>query len=555
MSVRNGFVLLLAFSALLFLAACGGSGNSVAKPVPPPSGTFSNSNLNGTYVFSVSGTDASGFPYAVVGTIAANGSGGNNKGAITGGTIDINDSEFTPAPGLAINSNGSYSVGTDGRGQFTIATTTSNPFNNFGNGTMVFDFVLSSSSHGLITQFDGNGSGSGTIDLQTANIAPTGTYAFSFFGISALTSTSAIPAAAVGAFTLNSSGTITASASDFNNNNFVTPNQALSGTVALGPSATPSTTLTTPFGALIFDVYAIDGSHLKFIETDTVGPLLSGDAFSQTATTISGTNAFTLAGSYLGNVAAAGGFMVTDGSGTITSGTEDYNNGGASSSVPAFSGSYSSAGSLIPGRLVLTLSGFFGGSTFAAYPSSGGLLLLESDGTGVMTGAAYPQTTTAFSASSQGYALNLSGANAGIGNGSVEVDDIAEFTASAAASSAGTLTTGIIDENFDPGGTPNLGLSLSSGTYGAIDSTGRYGLSVKAGNSSRSTLNGGLGLTFYTVDGTTFPFIETDTGGQVSTGVFVIQNPTAAASAAASQSHMFVPQPLVRAHITRQKKN
>ena len=75
MSVRNGIALLLALSTLLFLAGCGSGSNSPA-PVPPPSGNFSNANLNGTYVFSVSGTDSTGAPYAIVGTFTANGSGG-----------------------------------------------------------------------------------------------------------------------------------------------------------------------------------------------------------------------------------------------------------------------------------------------------------------------------------------------------------------------------------------------------------------------------------------------------------------------------------------------
>src|SRR5580700_10038794 len=108
MSVRNGIVLLLALSALLFLGACGS--NSVTHPVAPPSGNFSNSNLNGTYVFSVSGVDqVNGAPYAIVGTLTANGSGG-----ITGGAFDINDEITTgPIPNAAINNNGTYHVNVD----------------------------------------------------------------------------------------------------------------------------------------------------------------------------------------------------------------------------------------------------------------------------------------------------------------------------------------------------------------------------------------------------------------------------------------------------------
>ncbi|MGA7302497.1 MAG: hypothetical protein WBX10_19425, partial [Candidatus Sulfotelmatobacter sp.] len=184
MSVRNGIVLLVALSTLLFLAACGGSGTSIATPVAPPSGAFSNSNLNGTYVFSVSGTDANGAPYAMVGTFTANGSGGNGKGSITAGTFDINDSAVfsSPAAGVSITSGSTYSVTADGRGQAVIATniTSGTPGQTFPN--LTFDFVLTDSSHGLITEFDSFGSGSGTLDLQAANTTPSGTYAFSLSG-------------------------------------------------------------------------------------------------------------------------------------------------------------------------------------------------------------------------------------------------------------------------------------------------------------------------------------------------------------------------------------
>ena len=97
MSFRNRIALLLALSTLLLLVACGSNGN--VNPTPPPSGSFSNADLSGTYVFSVNGIDSNGATYAIVGTFIANGKGGNNS--ITGGTIDINDAEFqflTPTP-------------------------------------------------------------------------------------------------------------------------------------------------------------------------------------------------------------------------------------------------------------------------------------------------------------------------------------------------------------------------------------------------------------------------------------------------------------------------
>ena len=60
---------------------------------------------------------------------------------------------------------------------------------------------------------------------------------------------------------------------------------------------------------------------------------------------------------------------------------------------------------------------------FAAYPSSGGLQMLEIDNGGMTNGVAYSQSDTTL-ASGEGYGMNLSGVTP---NGARE-DDIAEFT-------------------------------------------------------------------------------------------------------------------------------
>jgi hypothetical protein len=543
MSVRNATVLLLALSTLLFLAACGSSGSSPATPVAPPSGAFSNSNLNGTYVFSISGVDSNADPYAMVGTLTANGSGGNGKGGITGGTFDINDGAGGFQPGASINSNSTYSIGQDGRGEAMIGTNISTLPN------ITFDFVLSSSSHGLITEFDSFGSGSGTLDLQASGVTPSGSYAFSLSGAA---SNSGSPWATVGNFTV-SGGTFSGS-DDFNESDLAFSGSTITGSLALGPSATPATTLAVVSSSSssvfngTFDAVAIDATHLKFIEMDATATL-SGDAYSQTSPTIAaGTLAFTLAGAEFG----AGGLMTTNGTGGIT-GTEDYNVGGTTVSSQTSPVPFGAAYAVDPtnaGRYTLSsFTTFEGGSLYAAYPSSGGLLLLEIDGSGISVGAAYPQTAGATFAAPQGYAMNLSGTNiAGVGNGVVEVDDIAEL----AAASGGTLSSGIIDENYAPTGSQTLGIALSGGSYGTIGSGGRYGISATAGNSKTSTLNGGFNLTFYAVDGTTFPFVELDSG-QVSTGLIVLQNTSASSPAVAKP--MFVVRPLIHPNVARQNKN
>jgi hypothetical protein len=512
MSLRNRLVVPVIFSALALLAGCGSSSPNI---IPPPTGGFTNSNLNGTYVFSVSGYDSVGDPYAIVGTLTANGTGG-----ITGGALDMNDTGATPASNVAVGSS-SYKVGADGRGTVTLNAST--PFGS----SITLDFVLQDSSHGLVTEFDGNASGSGTLDVQTSGTTPTGSYAFSLFGNGDF--------ATVGDFTVGSGGSISG-LEDFNSAGAIYPDLTLSGTLAVGPSSTPSTTFTAGSFGLTFDVFAIDATHLKFIEMDS-GSELEGDAYSQTSTSMPvGTLPFTLSGSLAGGSTpfVAGGFIVTDASNDINStSSEDYNLNGTSVTTQsvAFSGTYTAAGS---GRYTLsTPSPFVGGSEFAAYPSSAGVFLLEIDGSlGSLSGIAYPAQSSTTFATGQGYGLNLTGDNVGVGG--AEVDDIAEFT----AASSGAIT-GYVDENSGVNG-PTGNISL--GTTSSFQDLGGGRGEIGTGANSINTLNGGFLLTYYTVDGTTVPFIESDSG-QVALGVMLEQDASssAAAIAKAGVKHLYVP--------------
>jgi hypothetical protein len=548
MSVRNAFVLLLALSSILFLIACGGSGTQPANPVAPPTGGFGNSDLNGTYVFSVSGTDATDYAYAMAGTFTANGggSGCSTKGQITSGTLDIADIDETEFSGPVARAtiSGSYCIGVDGRGQATVTT-------NIGQGfpSLTFDFVLQNNSHGLITEFDSFGTSSGTLDLQSAGVTPSGPYAFLFSG--STYGSSNTPFASAGNFTVSTGGGMAGTA-DFNDGAAATyTNEALAGKVLVSSSA-PSTTFTTAtYSGLVFDVFPIDATHLKFIEMDSTANQ-SGDAFSQTTTTMpTGNLAFTLEGEISSSIFAAGGYMVTDGAGDITSSSsEDFNQDGTLSPTtsPSFTGSYA-ATTGNAGRYILNgFSGFSGGTSYAAYPSSGGVLMLEVEDppVGITTGAAYAQASGASFATSQGYGLNLSGVNL---PASSEVDDIAEFT----ADSSGATVTGIIDENSTVDGPATYGSPLS-GTYGLVGTSGRGEIAATAGTSTaNTTLNGGFSLLFYTVDGVTFPFMEYDTT-QISTGVFVEQNPPTSSSGVAKAHAMYVPHPLFHPRSAKQKK-
>jgi hypothetical protein len=504
MSLRN-LTLAIILSTLAILAGCSSSSNTAT---PPPSGKFSVSNLTGSYAFSAAGTDSGGAPFSLAGSLQANGSGG-----ITGGALTLNDASLSaPFSGLAITG-GSYTVTADGRGKASLST---------AQGPVVLDFVLLSNSHALVTRYDNNGTGSGTMDLQNTvtQTQLAGSYAFSLGGID----TSGAPLATVGSFTIDSTGAITAGVEDFNDQGFAYPSLTLAGSVTAGTGSDPGTaTLTatnsssvSTFGTLNFDVYAVDATHLKFVQKDA-SPILAGDVFTQQGAALPSTSkqlVFTMAGGVNAPL-AIGGYMTIDGVSAISGGLEDVNDNG---SVPAplnFSGSYAASGP-VGGRTLLTLTGFSGATQLVAYPTtSAGIQLLEIDNGGLLSGGAVVQTAGAALAASQGYGLGLAAINIGGVTGAFEEDDIAEFATTS------TGVSGLVDINDE--GTLSFDQTLN-GSY-TLDSpaTGR-------GVLTSNMFNG----VFYAADSSTVLFLETDST-QIGTGSFQLQTPGSKSSAAVSR--------------------
>ncbi len=422
---RRAFLAVAAITGIIFAASCGSSSSAPTNPVG-----FSNASLNGTYVFSSTGTDSSSGSFlALAGAITADG-----NGHITAGNVDVVDYDAGFGSGAAT---GSYSVGTDGRGQFTVSVT--------GVQSFSFDFALSSTGHGLVTEFDDFGTGSGTLDLQTSLTGLNqlaNSYALSLAGADVGDS---FPIATAGSITFNSSGVSTAGVEDFNQNGIPETGTSLSGSVTLGTGLAPgSIVLNNALGSdSQFDFYPIDATHFKVIETDLTNALLAGDFYSQADASIpSGQVVFTMAGG-TNNIGPTviGGYATTDNRGNISAGSEDINEFGTFVSSIAFSGSAGSAG--VGGRVVVTLTNS-PATTWILYPTGGyGLLILEADSANVALGAAYAQSATAIAAT-QDFGFNLTGINIG---DEVEVDDIAQF-ASLASTSSPNLT-GLIDENAD----------------------------------------------------------------------------------------------------------
>jgi hypothetical protein len=477
---KKHFLLSIATAiTLIIVAGCGGGSKLT---FPTPQGTFTNANLNGSFAFSYIGSDPGGF-LAVAGSLVADGAG-----HITSGTQDINS-----GAGISTNvaSSGTYLVRSDGRGTITLNSPA-------GNSTL--DFVIVAGGHALVTRFDTRATGSGTIDQQTtsafSNAALAGPFAFSLSGIDG----GGLPLAIGGVFTSDASGNLTAGIDDSNDNGFVVTNNPITGSIPVASTGRGTATMNTSLGTLSFAYYVVDATHLKVVGINNVS-ILGGEAFRQTGpfsnASVSGPFAFTIAGADLlnGSPFAAGGVLTSDGAGNVTTGIEDFNDGGTISTAVPFTGTYTMAST---GRGTLTLNTGAGVFTFAIYPSSGGVLALETDNRFLTTGTALQQQTAAFSAGSFTgiYGMNFTGASSGS-----ELDSIAELTADGVSK-----LTGIIDINNSGGIT--FGQPLS-GTF-TPSANGRFPLSLQ-------TPLGAQNIIVYLANGNRALFVEVD-GGLVAAG-------------------------------------
>ena len=350
------------------------------------------------------GTDG-GF-LAVAGSFQADGAG-----HITAGTQDINSGVV----GIVTNTpvTGTYTVRADGRGSITL--------NSAATGTSTLDFVLVANGHALVIRFDASATGSGTIDQQTtsafSNAALAGSFAFSLSGLDQV----GAPLGVAGNFTADAAGNITTGIDDSNDNSNIITGDVLTGSIPVAATGRGVATFDTIRGTFVFAYYVVDTTHLKLVETDATFAL-GGEAFRQTGpfsnASFSGPFAFTVAGVDLLNGGvpfAAGGVLASNGAGIITTGTSDFNDAGTILNSVGFTGNYTMAAN---GRGTLALNTASAGNlTFVIYPTSAGVLALETDVQLLTNGSFLQQQTTAFSNATfaGGYGLNFTASPAGGG--------------------------------------------------------------------------------------------------------------------------------------------
>jgi hypothetical protein len=515
--------------AVTIIATSGGNNGSATVTI-----LFSNASLNSfanaanpqPYAVAYSGQDRSGF-FSVAGSFIADGNGN-----ITGGTEDV----------IGVSSNGpmstpiqasTYTVGPDGR-------TTANITTGLGSG-VIWQFVLASNQHALMTEFDKNASGSGTIDQQDAGqfsgAFALGNYAFGLSGFDAKGHATGVAGRVFangnqtfplgsGILDLNDSGSSSTptNVSDSQlQGGFATPDPATGrGTLTLNcPSFDTVLGATTGItGTLSFVYYVIDATHLKVVEGDSTATL-SGDFYTAPpiSANMAGTQVFVVAGAdKSGNRFGMGGAFVTSGTGVL-----DLNDQGTLTSPPKGGTNITTATPTLDattGRINLAMS--ISTSTsfqFAAYlfnytppdglPSTGAVLLEIDSHMAVGNGVAFTQTGA--SGPQGSFAVNLAGVTLSRGNGRQDIDG--QLT----TGNSGVLT-GTVDIN-DAANSGNLvsGEPLTSAsTIATVGINGRGNPLTLANKFETNTLS------YYVIDENTALLLEMDSN-RVTTGMLASQ--------------------------------
>jgi hypothetical protein len=440
-------------------AACGGGNGTFTPtptPTPTPQGSYSLASLNGTYAFSMSGTDNfQGLAISRIGSFHADG-----QGNITMAIEDVNDGgsfstfNFTAAPAST------YTMSSDGRGVLTLShpdVTNPSVADNF-----TFSIVLDSTSGGLMVETDGSSTMSGNFRLQNISSTFAPAYAFDVTGVDLGNQTSA---SFVGRFTTNGVSGVTGGQVDINDG------ASSSGVITLQPGTialdatnfsnfgrgtlTLNTTLNSQVLNLSYVFYVVDGSHLVLVENDTLAAT-SGSAIAQTAAPTAvaafpGSFVFAVGGAAIsqgvfGGLARVGRFT-SDANGAITNLSVDEDFSGGINTFPK-SGGFSNVALTIDaagtGRGTLNFTDVSRNQAFqyVFYMASATQGFIQDDSANVVADGSITAQSGTFTAAlmAGSYAINWSGVN--LSNGFEE-----DFVGVIPVSSSGSnnISGGVVD--------------------------------------------------------------------------------------------------------------
>jgi len=443
----------------LYATACGGGNGTFTPtptPTPTPQGSYSVASLNGTYAFSMSGTDnTAGLSISRIGSFHADG-----QGNIAMAIEDVNDGgsfstfNFTAAPAST------YTMASNGKGVLTLShpdVTNPSVADNF-----TFSIALDSTSSGLMIETDGSSTMSGNFRLQSISSTFATAYAFDVSGLDLGNGTSV---SFIGQFTTNGVSGVTGGEMDVNDG--ASPSGVITlqpGTITLDATnfsnfgrgtMTLNTTLNSQLLNLSYVFYVVDGSHLVLVENDTLAAT-SGSATAQTAvpTTVAafpGSFVFAVGGAAIsqgvfGSLARAGRFTA-DANGNITNLGVDEDFSGGVNAFPK-SGGFSNVTFTIDaagtGRGTLNFTDVTRNQPFqyVFYMASATQGFIQDDSANVVADGSLTAQSGTFTAASMAgsYAINWSGVN--LANG-FEEDFIGVIPVSSASSN--NVSGGVVD--------------------------------------------------------------------------------------------------------------
>ena len=223
--------------------------------------------LSGDYAFEFSGFDSNG-GVVVAGSFTADGAG-----KITNGVEDVNT---TAGPPATQTFTGTYTLGSDGRGQLIFSSLTGSPTYAFA--------IDSTGSHARLVKFDASGTrGSGQIEKRSVSTCASntinGNWAFGITGQEmAAGGASAGPAVLAGSFiatppaSSSGQGSLGPGEADASTPGGVTARNSLSGTFQTTSRSTRCTMTLTPssVASMTFSVYPVTSSRAFLVETDAV---------------------------------------------------------------------------------------------------------------------------------------------------------------------------------------------------------------------------------------------------------------------------------------------
>jgi hypothetical protein len=277
---------------------------------------------DGNYIFHLEGEDQSGPLYAA-GAITV------QNGAITGGEVDYVD--LNRGQNDTISPTGS-GIATSSGGNVQITLNTADSYLGV-NGTITIRGTAVSASRMLISQFDGSGAATGSLDLQTGKAAPAGGYAFNLSGLDGSLNPNALVIGGI----LNISGSSVVAGSsvfDYNDGGVVGQAQTFAvGSVTAPDSFGRFTINLTPSNSSVISqfglsAYIIGTNRIVLVENlqDRLNGVLGGNALGQGSNTgaftwakVAGTTyVYTAVGADATGILTIGGGFSLNSNGTVT---------------------------------------------------------------------------------------------------------------------------------------------------------------------------------------------------------------------------------------------